>query len=29
MTDENYTDDLKKELVNWVRSVIGPIADQM
>ena len=26
MTGENYTDDLKKELVNWVRSVIGPIA---
>ena len=26
MTGENYTDDLKKQLVNWVRSVIGPIA---
>ena len=26
MTGENYTDNLKKELVNWVRSVIGPIA---
>ena len=26
MTGENYTDELKKELVGWVRSVIGPIA---
>ena len=26
MTGENYTDELKKELVSWVRSVIGPIA---
>ena len=26
MTGESYTDDLKKELVAWVRSVIGPIA---
>ena len=26
MTGENYTDDLKKELVGWVRSVIGPVA---
>ena len=26
MTGESYTDDLKKELINWVRSVIGPIA---
>ena len=26
MTGESYTDDLKKELANWVRSVIGPIA---
>ena len=24
MTGESYTDDLKKELANWVRSVIGP-----
>ncbi len=26
MTGENYTEDLKKQLVSWVRSVIGPIA---
>ena len=26
MTGEHYTEELKKELVNWVRSVIGPIA---
>ena len=26
MTGENYTNELKKELVSWVRSVIGPIA---
>ena len=26
MTGESYTEDLKKQLVSWVRSVIGPIA---
>ena len=26
MTGENYTNELKKELVSWVKSVIGPIA---
>ena len=26
MTGEEYNEDLKKELVSWVRSVIGPIA---
>ena len=26
MQGEQYTDDLKKELVTWVRSIIGPIA---
>ena len=26
MTGEKYTDELKKDLKNWVRSVIGPIA---
>ena len=26
MQGEQYTDDLKKELVSWVRSIIGPIA---
>ncbi len=26
MKNEKYTDELKKELVGWVRSIIGPIA---
>ena len=26
MQGEQYTDELKKELVSWVRSIIGPIA---
>ena len=26
MTDEKYNEELKKELISWVRSVIGPIA---
>ena len=26
MKGQEYTDQLKKELVSWVRSVIGPIA---
>ena len=26
MQGENYNDDLKKELHNWVRKIIGPIA---
>ena len=26
MTGKNYTNELKKELVSWVKSVIGPIA---
>tara|TARA_Y100000589_G_scaffold278894_1_gene274576 strand:- start:568 stop:1092 length:525 start_codon:yes stop_codon:yes gene_type:complete len=26
MKDEKYTEELKKELVVWVRSIIGPIA---
>ena len=26
MTGEKYTDELKNDLKNWVRSVIGPIA---
>ena len=26
MTGEEYSDELRKELVSWVRKVIGPIA---
>ena len=26
MKDQEYSDELKKELFNWVRKIIGPIA---
>ena len=26
MKDQEYSEDLKKELINWIRKIIGPIA---